>query len=94
MPRPFSADGSKVYVAVNQSSFSYGYLCMAAADNLQPQQQHLAAGPAERAGGNRCRMTALPHRRSDPTAMSFTGCSKQISLPTTPAAGCCISTPR
>ena len=33
-----SADGSKVYVAVNQSNFSYGYLCMADAANLRPQR--------------------------------------------------------
>jgi hypothetical protein len=40
-----SADGSKVYVAVNQSSFSYGYLCMAAADNLQPQRSIVLRDP-------------------------------------------------
>jgi hypothetical protein len=33
-----SNDGSKVYVAVNQSSFSYGYLCMALSVNLRPQR--------------------------------------------------------
>jgi hypothetical protein len=32
-----STDGSKVYVAVNQGNFSYGYLCMANAENLRPQ---------------------------------------------------------
>ena len=32
-------------MAVNQSSFSYGYLCMAEADNLQPQRSVLLQDP-------------------------------------------------
>jgi hypothetical protein len=32
-----SNDGSSVYVAVNQSNFSYGYLCKVASATLQPQ---------------------------------------------------------
>ncbi len=40
-----SADGSKVYVSVNQSSFSYGYLCMAQAENLRPQRSFMLKDP-------------------------------------------------
>ena len=44
------ADGTKVYIAVNHSSFSSGYLCMAEAENLSPQKSILLAGPASRTG--------------------------------------------
>jgi hypothetical protein len=40
-----SVDGSRVYVAVNQSSFSYGYLCMASAQKLRPQRSILLRDP-------------------------------------------------
>ena len=40
-----SVDGSRVYVSVNQSSFSYGYLCMAAAPNLRPQRSIMLRDP-------------------------------------------------
>src|ERR1035441_5440926 len=40
-----SSDGSKVYVSVNQSNYSYGYLCMLLADSLKPQQRVLLRDP-------------------------------------------------
>ncbi len=40
-----STDGSRVYVAVNQASYSYGYLCMARADTLRPQRSVLLKDP-------------------------------------------------
>ena len=40
-----STDGTKVYVAVNQSNFSYGYLCMAEADNFKPIRSVLLRDP-------------------------------------------------
>jgi hypothetical protein len=40
-----SVDESKVYVSVNQSSFSYGYLCMASAPDLRPQRSMLLRDP-------------------------------------------------
>jgi hypothetical protein len=40
-----SIDGSKVYVAVNQSSHAYGYLCMAATGTLRPQRSVLLLDP-------------------------------------------------
>jgi hypothetical protein len=40
-----SSDGSKVYVSVNQSNFSYGYLCMLQAANLKPLQSVLLRDP-------------------------------------------------
>jgi hypothetical protein len=40
-----SGDGRSIYVAVNQSSFSYGYLCLAAAPSLRPQRSVLLLDP-------------------------------------------------
>ncbi len=40
-----STDGSRVYVAVNQSNYSYGYLCMASTNNLQPERSVLLRDP-------------------------------------------------
>jgi hypothetical protein len=40
-----SVDGSRVYVSVNQASYGYGYLCMAAAQNLRPQRSIMLRDP-------------------------------------------------
>jgi hypothetical protein len=40
-----TVDGSRVYVAVNQSSFSYGYLCMVSTTNLRPQRSVMLRDP-------------------------------------------------
>jgi hypothetical protein len=44
-----SADGTKVYVAVNNSNFSFGYLCMADSATLTPRQATVLSDPR---GGN------------------------------------------
>src|SRR5262249_48247132 len=40
-----SADQSRVYVAVNQNNFSYGYLCVALTEDLAPQRRVLLRDP-------------------------------------------------
>ena len=40
-----SADGTKLYIAVNQSSYSAGYLCMAETDTLKPLASILLRDP-------------------------------------------------